>query len=98
MMEAIQVQVPAELAQRLRGRYDDLPEILEWGLRHVEAQDQGLQKQIEAALRQAGATGPEPEIMEQYIEEQKDWAPIPSSGKPASEMIVEERKGRLGDE
>ena len=37
MIETIQVQVPSELAQRLRRHYDELPQILEWGLRHVES-------------------------------------------------------------
>jgi len=35
-MPTIQVQVSAELAERLRPYYHDLPQILEWGLHQVE--------------------------------------------------------------
>ncbi len=91
-METIQVQVSPNLAQRLRSHYHELPQILEWGLRHVEGEEQ----QLVSALNQVGATGPDPEVVVQYLQEQatEQWTPIPSEGKPASEMIVEERDSR----
>lgn len=98
-METIQVQVSSELAQRLRPYQGELHRILEWGLRHLEREkydESVLQKQIVAALHQAGAVGPDPATIVQYLTEQEThpWAPIQAGGKPASEMIIEERNSR----
>lgn len=92
------MQVPSELAQRLRPYYNQLPQILEWGLRHLEREktETELQKQVVVALRQAGAAGPGPETIAQYLAEQETshWTPIQAGGKPASEIIIEERASR----
>lgn len=107
-METIQVQVPSELARRLRPYQDELPRILEWGLRYVEGETKAkteaesvpearaLQKQIVAALHRAGAVGPSPEEAAQYLAglENQHWMPIQAGGKPASQMIIEERDSR----
>ena len=107
-MEIIKVQVPSELAQRLRPYQNELPRILESGLRHVEREMEekmrtelaleaaALQTRVFAALRRAGAVGPDPEEMAQYLagRENQCWTPIQAGGKPASEMIVEERDSR----
>lgn len=108
-METIQIQVSSELARRLHPYQSELPHILEWGLHHVERETEtkskeksaveakALQKQIIAALHRAGAVGPTPEGVEQYLAgcENQQWDPIQAGGKPASEMIVEERNSRL---
>ena len=105
-METIQIQVSSELAQRLRPYQRELPRILEWGLRRVERETEAetgaesaleataLQKRVVAALRRAGAIGPDPEEMAQYLaqRENRRWTPIQAGGKPASEMIIEERE------
>lgn len=107
-METIQIQVSSELAQRLLPYRSALPRILEWGLRHVERKTEAktraepppeamlLQKRVVAALHQAGAVGPNPEEVAQYLTERENrrWTPIQAGGKPASEMIIEERDSR----
>jgi hypothetical protein len=107
-METVQIQVSSELARRLRPYQRDLPRILEWGLRHVERETEAetraestseamaLQKRVVAALRRAGAVGPDPAEVEQYLAqpENQRWTPIQAGGKPASEMIIEERDSR----
>ena len=106
-METIQIQVSSELAQRLRPYQSELPRILEWGLCHVEGETEAkraestpeamaLQKRVVAALRQAGASVHDPEEVAQYLAERENqrWTPIQAGGKPASEMIIEERDSR----
>jgi hypothetical protein len=108
-METIQIEVSPELAQRLRPYQDELSDILERALRQVEqeremqaeaklsAGELALQRQISVALHQAGARGADPEMVTQYLDsgENQDWVPIQTNGKPASEMIVEERDSRV---
>ena len=61
-MEIIQVQVSSELAQRLRPYQNELPRILEWGLRHVERERETeaesptppTREEVLAALRSTG--------------------------------------------
>jgi hypothetical protein len=98
-MEIIQVQVPLELAQRLRPHYEELPQILEWGLRQLEQNqtEAERQQQLIAILRQVGVTGPDPGTVAQYLAEQAaaPWTPLEAGGKPASEIIIEDRASRL---
>ena len=107
-MEIIQVQVSSELARRLRPYQGELSCILEWGLRHVEGETEAktraestpkamaLQKQVVAALHRAGTIGPATKEVVQYLagRENQCWTPIQAGGKPASEMIIEERDSR----
>ncbi len=99
-VEIVQIQVPAELAERLRPYQDELPRILEQGLSHIEAESVSetmtLQKLVVAALHQAGIVGPNPEEVARYLagRENQRWMPIQAGGKPASEIIVEERDSR----
>jgi hypothetical protein len=106
--ETIQIQVSSELARRLRPYQRELPRILEWGLRHVEREAEAetraesvpeamaLQERVVVALCRAGAVGPNPEEMAQYLAQRENqrWTPIQAGGKPASQMIVEERDSR----
>jgi len=108
-METIQVNVPSELAQRLRPYQDEMPRILEYGLRYIEEKTEASPakkaepeaiaaiRTIIAVLRQAGAVGPDPEVTAQYLAKRanRSWQPIVAGGKPASEMIVEERDSYL---
>jgi len=107
-IETIQIQVSSELARRLRPYQRELPRILEWGLRRVEGETEAaagaepaleamaLQKRVVTVLRRAGAIGPDPEEMAQYLaqRENRRWTPIQAGGKPASQMIIEERDSR----
>lgn len=107
-METIQVRIPTELAQRLQPYQNDLSRILEWGLRYAEGEIEtatgampapeamALQERVIAVLRQTGIAGPDPKQMRQYLSgrENQRWRPIQVGGKPASEMIVEERDSR----
>jgi hypothetical protein len=103
-METIQVNVPSELAQRLRPYQDEMPRVLEYGLRCIEEKAEASPgkksgpeaiaiRQIIAVLHQAGAVGPDPEVTAQYLAKRanRSWQPIVAGGKPASEMIIEER-------
>ena len=90
-METIQVQVSSDLARRLGPHTRELPQILEWGLHHIEAE----QQQLTVALRQAGAIGPEPDQVAQYLEQEAEpWIPVQAGGQPASDIIIEERDSR----
>lgn len=107
-METIQVQVSPELAARLRPYQDQLARVLEWGLRHVEKEEQTKRQptvpsdqiaaleRITALLRQADAIGPDPEETIRYLSspENRRWTPIETDGEPASEMIIAERNSR----
>jgi len=95
-METIQIEIPSELAQRLRPYRSDLPRILEWGLRHIKKEaetESEARKRLIAALRQAGATVHTSEEIAQYLAERENqgWTSVQAGGKPASKMIVEER-------
>ena len=100
-METIQVNVSTRLARRLKPHSEELARILELGLRQIEetasakpeTTDLAAQKQVVAALQQAGAVGPTPEVTAQYLSKRRAraWKPIAAGGQPASQMIVEER-------
>jgi hypothetical protein len=100
-METIQIQISTELAQRLRPYQDDLPRILEWGLRYLAEKDLSKldleelvnQERTIAVLRQAGIAGPDLNTMTNYLAEpdNQNWQSIPASGQPASEIIIAER-------
>lgn len=105
-METIQITVSTQLARKLQPYTQDLTRILEWGLRYAEeksgtilsavnAPEQStIQKLTIDALRQAGAVGPEPEAITAYLalNEERAWAPIIAAGRPASEIIMEDRE------
>lgn len=107
-MEIIQVQVSSELARRLRPYQNELPRILEWGLRHVERERETeaesptppTREEVLAALRSTGLLVElDPVIVTRYREgEEKQYCtPVRVEGKPLSEMIVEARDQRWTD-
>jgi hypothetical protein len=111
--ETILVQVPLELARRLRLHHDDLPEILERGLRSIEGEaETGStpalnepestpdREQVLATLRSAGIlVDLDPTIAVKYgaSAEQQQHTPVKVDGTPLSEMIVAERRQRWND-
>jgi len=111
--ETIQVQVSSELARRLRLHSDDLPEILERGLRSMEGEaetgsipppsEPGStpdREQVLAALRSAGIlVDLDPAIAVKYVAgaDKQRHTPVTVDGTPLSEMIVAERRQRWND-
>jgi len=109
-METIQLQISAEMAQRLRSHYDELPQILEWGLRRVERKSQSLlsstpplkkqrREEVLAALKATGIVVVlDPELAARYLVDvaQESSLPVAVPGKPLSEMIIEERDRQWG--
>jgi plasmid stability protein len=104
-METIQIRVPSSLAQELLPYQSELPRVLEMGLRQLkkreaahakesENEDRTVLEQTIAALQQAGAIGPTLAAISQYVtgSENRTWKPIVAPGKPASQMILDERQ------
>jgi len=106
-METIEIQVPSELGQRLRPYQHDLARLLELGLRYLEEnkptqpeiEPDDEQKQLMNALRQAGTIGPDISTTARYLAQpdNQNWRPIPAGGKPASQIIIEQRRGLNSD-
>jgi hypothetical protein len=102
-METIELQVSPELAQRLRQHTDQLPQILEWGLRHLE-QEQGLleadiqRRRVREALQTAGLSlsrSASPSTAGLLSSGQRaELSRRFSAGRPLSELITEEREDR----
>ncbi len=107
-MATIQIEVSAELAERLQRYQHELPRILEESLHNLEREnavqqpsdqsDEETLQRIYEALCAAGAVGPTPEERRRHLAEHDDWAPLEISGQPLSEMIIEERKSRSWDD
>ncbi|MCK5524975.1 MAG: hypothetical protein KAI83_17750 [Thiomargarita sp.] len=107
-MEIIKIPVSYELAQQLRSYKNELPRLLELGLRVIKTKKITSpvssptllrQKRVIKALRQAGAIGPDAETIAQYLAkpEVKKRQPIRAGGKPTSTLIIEERNSRSWD-
>ena len=101
-MEIIQIQVPSELARRLRSHQSELPRILERGLRYIEREGKvqpGMsasptKEDVLVALRTTGILVElDPVIGGRYRagSSKQRGTPVQVQGKPLSEMIVEER-------
>lgn len=95
-MITIPVQLSNELARRVMPLQDRLPEIIELGLRQIEADQKpeaSARQQVLDALDSTGivtlpqaAAGREPRARH---------TPIVAGGQPASELIISERRGKL---
>lgn len=92
-MSSITIQVPKELAVRLRPYRKKLPEILELGLAQAESRTESTADLRERTLRALESTGivrlPNPQLGTQ-----QRHPPLKIPGKPLSEIIIEQR-GRL---
>lgn len=92
-MSTIQIDIPDALAQKLAPHQDRLVELLELGLQKwLEHEDRDLATQREKVFRELAAAGkislPKSSThKEPYI----SHTPVHSTGKPASEIINEQR-------
>jgi hypothetical protein len=95
-MHTIQLDIPDELAERLTPYSDHLAALLELGLQAWVAHEQQEQAAIlEDLLRILGTSGkvaiPQPYPgPEPYVRH----TPIPITGKPISELVIEQRGPR----
>ena len=106
-METIEIKISSELYQRLRPYQQDLPHILELGLLYLKENQKKVSdetgavtsEQTIATLRQAGALGPDMAtvISNLNLPENKNWHPLQTSGKLASEIIIQQRRELTGD-
>jgi len=92
-MTVIQLEVPDKLAKKLEPYRDRLPELLELGLQKwQEHEQQSPQAEKEKVLQILAASGkvslPQPYTGKKpYIRR----TPVPITGKPASEIVIEQR-------
>ena len=96
-MITIPLQLSNELARRVMLLQDRLPEIIELGLRQVEAEsgsgagDSQAKQRVLGALASTGiVTLPAPAARSKARARR---TPIKAGGPPASEMIIAERRG-----
>jgi hypothetical protein len=101
-METIALEIPPELAERIKPYRDDLTRILQLGLHEWETLHKGgatvsLRERTLRALRATGLIEPlSPAIVERYVPtpRRRRHGPIKAAGKPASEIIIEHRRRR----
>jgi hypothetical protein len=98
-MVTILLHVSEELAERLLPLQNRLPEIIELGLRQVKAEENvepgpehpALKAQVLQALLSTGIVSvPHPTTRSRT---RVRHTPVQASGKPASEIIIEQRPG-----
>ena len=98
VMVTIALELPDELAQRLTPLQDRLPEIIELGLRHwpeTPSVAPTLRQRVEQIWATTGLIVPlDPAMVRRYPAPQMPRTPVQAGGKPASEIIIEQR-GRL---
>ncbi len=92
-MSSITIQVPRELATRLKPYRRKLPQILELGLKQLESESKPNRDLRERTIQALKSTGlvhlPQPRKGAR-----RRHTPLNIPGKPLSEMIIEQR-GRL---
>ena len=96
-MDTISLQISGELAGRLLPLKDRLTEIIELGLRHWPEQEQAPLSPREQAEKLWEAAGllvaREPGATYSAAPARRRRKPIQAGGKPASEIIIEQRDG-----
>jgi hypothetical protein len=111
-METVQLEVPVELAQRLRVQSGQLMQILEWGLRVAEVEEQKAaatlteaksqkRRKVIEALRSTGLVVElDSTLAARYRANatRPRRTPVYVKGKPLSEVIVAERGPEWADE
>lgn len=112
-LETLQIQVPMDLFQRLQPYQNDLVKVLELGLHYLEEKTAPFdlakfknsevyhrQKRLCQLLEENGIIAPDIDRRLEYIlhRSNQDWQPISLSGKPVSQIIIEQRQGILTDE
>jgi hypothetical protein len=97
-MVTISLELPDELAERLMPLRDRLPEIIELGLRQWPDTELVMltpRQHVEHLWATTGLIVPlDPEIARRYSKSRRRRTPIQAGGKPASEIIIEQR-GKL---
>jgi hypothetical protein len=95
-MDTISLQVSEDLAGRLLPLKDRLPEIIELGLRYWSEQTQLTPRQQAEKLWEATGllVAREPSVTYDTASARKRRTPIQAGGKPASEIIIEQRGGQ----
>jgi hypothetical protein len=92
-MSVIQLEIPNELAEKLKPYRNRLVELLELGLQKwLEREQQEYQTRQENLLQVLASSGkitlPKPYTSKKpYV----SHTPVPITGKPASELIIEQR-------
>ncbi|MBN1887020.1 MAG: hypothetical protein JW850_03485 [Thermoflexales bacterium] len=100
-MVTIPLRVSEELAARLKPLQNRLPEIIELGLRQVKAEEEtepesdrlALKAQVLQALLSTGLVSVPHATTRSRTRVRH--TPVQASGKPASEIIIEQRRGQL---
>ncbi|MBD3256732.1 MAG: hypothetical protein GF383_16680 [Candidatus Lokiarchaeota archaeon] len=93
-------EVPQDLARRLLPFQDHLPEIIELGLEHWRSQEQEPahltpRQRVENLWAAHGlTTSLHPATIQRYAEPSKRQPPLRTEGKPASQIIIDQRKGQ----
>ncbi len=94
-MTTISLELPDELARRLAPLQKRLPEIIELGLRYwqdTEPAELTPRQQVEQIWATTGLIVPlDPAITRHYPTPQGRRTPVRAGGKPASEIIIEQR-------
>jgi len=88
------IQLPDDLARRLKPVQDRLPEIIELGLRHwqvTEPVSLTPRQQVEQIWARAGLVVSHPPISDQDTKLRERQKPLKVGGKPASQIIIEQR-------
>jgi hypothetical protein len=113
-METLQIQVSTELFQRLQPYQTDWAKLLELGLRYFTqetplpfdleqyklTEEYQEQKRLHEIMRQNGVIVPDLDTRLKYVmhPDNQNRQPIKAGGKPASQIIIEQRRGILEDE
>jgi hypothetical protein len=92
-MSTIRLEIPNELAEKLAPYQDQLPELLELGLQEWLERQQQERLALRKRLLQVLAASGKVEIPRPYVGEKPyvRHTPVPITGKPVSELIIEQR-------
>ena len=99
-MVTISLKVSDQLAQRLTSLRDHLPEIIELGLRHWQRQEVGQstltpRQRVEGLWATTGLIVPlDPAIACRYPLSRTRQPAVHAGGKPASQIVIEQRHTR----
>jgi hypothetical protein len=92
-MVTIQLEIPDELAKKLTPYHNQLLELLELGLQERQVREQQAQQGQQERLLQVLAASGRVEMPKPYTGKKRyvRHTPVPITGKPVSEIIIEQR-------
>lgn len=92
-MTTIQLEVPNELAEKLDPYYDKLVDLLELGLQKWQEREQQARQTEQERIFQVLAASDIVTVPKPYTgkEPYVSHTPVPATGKPASEIVIEQR-------